>query len=87
MIFSNDRQTLQISLTITNRGSQAITITNDDLSLAAENMPPEAPLRVVPALSQELQPGASMPLVITFGNPGGQYAMLRVFDTTLDLFY
>ena len=87
MIFSNDRQTLQISLTITNRGSQAITITNDDLSLAAENQSPEAPLQVVPALSQELQPGASLPLVITFANPGGQYAVLRVFDTTLDLFY
>ncbi len=85
--FSADGKQLTTRLTITNRGSQAITITNNDLSLTPENGAPEAPLQVVPGLSQELQPGASLPLVITFTNPGGHVATLRVLDITVDLYY
>ncbi len=84
---SADGKTLTTRLTVTNRGNQSITITNNDLSLTSENQPPEAPLQVVPPLSQELQPAASLPLVITFPNPGGHTAVLRVLDITVDLYY
>jgi len=41
---SADQQTLQTSLTITNRGNSPITMTTDDLSLTAEGQAPLRPL-------------------------------------------
>jgi hypothetical protein len=84
---SADQKTLQTSLTITNRGSQPITMTMDDLSLTADGEAPLSPLSVQPALPQEIQPGGSLSLTITFPNPGGNTAVLKVLDTTVDLYY
>jgi hypothetical protein len=87
LIVSSDQQTLQVTLTITNLAASPLTITNGDLSLTGENKPPLNPLKVEPALPQGIPPGSSLSLKITFTHPGGTYAELRVFDTTLDLFY
>ncbi len=84
---SPDQQTLDIKLTITNRGSQALTLTNDDLSLTAGGQPPLSPLSVQPALPQTIQPRESLKVTITFPNPGGHTAVLKVFDATADLYY
>lgn len=84
---SAEDQTLTVDLTLTNRGSQAITMTNSDLSLTAEGQQPLSPLSVVPALPQEIQLEGSLSLTITFPNPGGNTAVLRVLDTTVDLYY
>ena len=74
-------------VTITNRGSQYLTLADSDFSLTAEGQQPLSPLAVVPTLTQELQPGASLSLVLTFANPGGHTAVLRVLDITTDLYY
>jgi hypothetical protein len=87
LIISSDQQTLQVVLTITNLGSSPLTITNGDLSLTGENMPPINPQKVEPALPQVIPPAGSLGLAVTFSHPGGSYAELRVFVTTLDLFY
>jgi hypothetical protein len=84
---SADQKTLQTNLTITNRGSNPITMTTDDLSLTAEGQAPLRPLSVEPTLPQEVQPGASLSLTITFSNPGGNTAVLKILDITLDLYY
>jgi hypothetical protein len=86
-VISADQATLQTSLTITNRGANPLTITNDDLSLTAEGEQPLSLLSVEPALPQEIQPKVSLSLTITFANPGGHTAVLQVLDITLDLYY
>jgi hypothetical protein len=84
---SADGKTLIAQLAVTNRGSQSITLTNDDLSLTAEGQVPVSPLEVQPALPQGIQPGASLPLMITFANPGGNTAVFKFLDITMDLYY
>jgi hypothetical protein len=84
---SADQKTLQTSLTITNRGANPITMTTEDLSLTAEGQEPLSPFSVEPTLPQEIQPGGSLSLTITFTNPGGNTAVLKVLDTTVDLYY
>jgi len=84
---SADKTTLQTSLTITNRGSQVINMTSSDLSLTAEGKAPHSPLSVQPTLPQEIQPDGRLSLTITFQNPGGNTAVLKVLDITVDLYY
>jgi hypothetical protein len=84
---SADQKTLQTSLTITNRGANPITVSTDDLTLTADGKTPFSPLSVEPALPQEIQPGGSLSLTITFPNPGGNTAVLKVLDTTVDIYY
>jgi hypothetical protein len=42
---------------------------------------------VDPALPQEIPLGGSLSLTITFANPGGNTAVLKVLDITVDLYY
>jgi hypothetical protein len=86
-VISTDQATLQTSFTITNRGANPLSVTNNDLSLTAEGEQPLSPLSVEPTLSQEIAPEASLSLTITFVNPGGHTAVLQVLDITLDLYY
>jgi hypothetical protein len=84
---SDDQKTLQTSLTITNRDANPLIMASNDLSLTAEGQEPLSPLSVEPTLPQEIQPGGSLSLTITFPNPGGNTAVLKVLDTTVDLYY
>jgi hypothetical protein len=82
-----DAATIQTHLTISNRGSASITLSDNDFSLTAEEQPAERPIQVVPKLSQLLQPGDSLSLVITFANPGGHTAALQVLDISINIQY
>jgi hypothetical protein len=84
---STDGQTLVTRLTLTNRGANPLTLTTDDLSLTAEEQSPLSPLSVKPALPQAIPPGGSLSITVTLPNPGGHTAVLRVLDTTVDLYY
>ncbi len=84
---SPDQKTLDIQLTITNRGQQAITLANEDLSLTAQDQLPASPVSTEPALPQVIKPGESLTITISFPNPGGNTAVLRVFNVTADLYY
>ena len=86
-IISEDGKTLTTGLTITNLGGKPITIAPPDLSLAAEGQSPLSPLSVEPALPQDIQPGASLALTITFPNPGGGTALFKVLDFAAELYY
>ena len=86
-ILSADQKALLTRLTITNRGANPIIMTTNDLSLTAEGKAPLSPLSVEPTLPQEIQPGGSLSITITFSNPGGNTAVLKVLDTTVDLYY
>jgi hypothetical protein len=86
-VISTDQQTLQTSLTITNRDANPIPITNNDFSLTAEGQTPLSPLNVQPGLPQEIPPEGSLSLTITFSNPGGHTAVLQILNITLDLYY
>jgi hypothetical protein len=82
-----DDQTVRIGLTITNRGNQAITLNNNDISLTVENNPEVFPSAVEPALPQEITPGNSVQIIVTFPKPAANIAVLRIFDTTLDYYF
>jgi hypothetical protein len=84
---SEDQATLTTHLTLTNDDDQVIHLAQDDLSLTAEGQQPLAPLSVEPALPQDIQPGQSLEVTVTFPNPGGQSAVLKVLDLTVDLYY
>ncbi len=82
-----DAQTVKIGLTITNKGTQAITLNNNDISLTAENSPEVFPSLVEPALPQQIDPGASVQIVVTFPKPQTNTAVLKVLDTTVDYYF
>ena len=84
---SPDGATLRLSIAIKNTGLTAFTLADGDISLAAENAAPLAPLSVEPALPRELQPGAGETLFITFPRPAGAAAVFRILDFSVDLYY
>jgi hypothetical protein len=82
-----DNQTVNIGLDITNKGAQAVMLTNNDISLTTENGPQVFPSTVEPALPQEIQPGGSMTLAVTFPKPQASSAVLKILDVTLDYYF
>ena len=82
-----DGSTITMSIEITNTGAEPIDLTAADISLTPEGATPLAPLSVEPALPQQIQPGASLSLQITFPKPGGSTAVFRILDFSLDQYY
>ena len=82
-----DNQSVRIGLNITNQGTQVVTLTNNDISLTTENGPEVFPLTTEPALPQEIQPGGSLSLTVTFPKPQASSAVLRILDVTFDYFF
>ncbi len=83
----SDPQTVKIALTITNRGNQPITLNSTDISLTAENNQEAFPLVVEPALPQQIDPGNSLQIVVTFPKPPANSALLRILNLTLDYYF
>jgi hypothetical protein len=84
---SPDGKSVQITLTITNTGSAAISLTANDLSLTAENAAPLAPTSVEPSLPQTIPPGAGATFAITFPHPGANIAVLKILTISLDYYF
>ncbi|MHB1317143.1 MAG: hypothetical protein ACYCYF_00835 [Anaerolineae bacterium] len=82
-----DKATVMLSITITNVGAQAFSLTLDDLSLGPDGGETAAPLSVEPDLPHEIQPGADAAFLIAFPHPGTPVAVLTVLDLTLELYY
>jgi hypothetical protein len=78
---------VKIPLSITNRGDQPLTLNAEDVSLRAEGGAEVSPTAVEPALPQEIPPGASLTLTLTFPKPPAASAVLRILDTTFDYFF
>jgi hypothetical protein len=83
---TND-QTVMIGLGITNKGQQTLTLTDKDISLKVESNPEVFPTGVEPALPQDIQPGATVQIVVTFPKPQTKSAVLRIFDLTFDYYF
>lgn len=82
-----DNSSVKIGLNITNKGTQTVTLTNNDISLTAENGSEVFPLAVEPALPQDIQPNGTITLAVTFPKPGTNSAVLRILDTTVDYYF
>jgi hypothetical protein len=82
-----DNTSVKIGLNITNKGTQTVTLTNNDISLTAENGPQVFPLAVEPALPLEIQPGGNVSIAVTFPKPQANSAVLRILDATFDYFF
>ena len=82
-----DDQTIQFRIMLTNRGTRAITLTGDDISLKTDNGPEVAPTAIEPVLPQELNPGDILPLTLTFSKPEASSAVLRIFDVTFEYYF
>ncbi len=82
-----DAQTVKIGLTITNKGAQAITLNNNNISLTVQNNPEVFPSLVEPVLPQQIDPGNSVQIVVTFPKPQASSAVLKVLDTTVDYYF
>lgn len=82
-----DDQTIQFKIMLTNQGAEAITLTEDDISLKTENGPEAAPTAIEPVLPQELNPGDTLPLTLTFSRPEASSAVLRIFDVTFEYYF
>lgn len=84
---SPDGKSVQITIAISNTGATAISLTSNDISLTAENATPLAPLSVEPSLPQEIKPGASATLSITFPHPAVNTAVLRILTFSVDYYF
>jgi hypothetical protein len=82
-----DNNSVKIGLNITNRGAQAVTLTNNDISLTVENGSEVFPVAAEPALPQEIQPNGTITLAVTFPKPGASSAVLRILDTMVDYYF
>lgn len=81
-----DSQTVKIALEITNRGSKAISVDQEDISLTVNSNPEVFPSSTEPVLPQELKPGVPLQIIVTFPKPQASSAILRIFDTTFDYY-
>ena len=61
---SADGTSLSTRLTITDHGNGAITLYDNDITLTVEGQLGQERLQVIPTLTQQLQPGASLSLVV-----------------------
>lgn len=84
---SADGKTLTMSIAVKNTGKKAITLTTKTISLTAEGAAPIAPTSVEPVLPQELKPGASVNLRITFPKPAGNTAVFKLLDFSADIYF
>jgi hypothetical protein len=82
-----DDQTIQFKIMLTNQGVQAITLTEDDISLMTTNGPEVSPQTIEPILPQEINPGDSLPLALTFPKPQGNSAVVRIFDVAFEYYF
>jgi hypothetical protein len=81
-----DDKSVKIGLEITNEGSQTITLTNQDISLTSDNNAEVFPLITEPALPQDIPPGGTLSMAVTFPKPAANSAVLRIINLTFDYY-
>ena len=84
---SEDHKFVTFRLLITNQSGQTITLTENDMSLSAENAPEVFASLVEPTLPQDLRPGDILPVSVTFPKPSAPSAVLRIFDITFEYYF
>lgn len=80
---SADQASVTLDIKLTNKGVNPITLKNDDLSITPENGTAAPPAAVIPALPQEIAPGQSLTISVTFPNPKTPSVLLRILDLTV----
>jgi hypothetical protein len=84
---SSDGKTVAISISILNKGNEAFSLTDQDISLTPENGPSQAPLHVEPALPRQIPPGAIETFQLTFPRPDTNFAVLKILDFSIDYYF
>ena len=79
---SADGKTLTLKLSVKNTGTNVIHLSQGDISLGAV-----APTSVDPALPMDIQPGATATFSFTFAKPGGNTAVFKLLDFSVDLYF
>jgi hypothetical protein len=82
-----DDQTIQFRIGVTNQGSKAISLTSDDIALKLADGSEVPPQKVEPGLPQEIEPGDTLPLTLTFPKPQASSAVLRILDVTFEYYF
>ena len=81
---SAEQSTVTLDIRLTNKGVNPITLTNDDLSVTPEGGTASPPSDVTPALPQNIAPGASVTLSVTFPYPNAPLVVLNILDLTVN---
>ena len=76
-----------LSLKLTNRGIQDLTLGTGDLALTSQDGTASAPATISPALPLAIPAGGSVDLTCVFLRPQGSSAILRVFDITSEIYF
>jgi hypothetical protein len=82
---SDDRQTIQVVISILNYGSDSIILTESDISLTPAGSASLQVTRVDPALPQEIDPNESKTFTLIFPRPDTTVATLKIFTVEYDL--
>jgi hypothetical protein len=82
---SDDRQTIQVVISILNYGSEPLPLTESDISLAPADTTPLPVTRIDPALPQEINPYESKTFTLIFPRPDTVTAILKIFTVEYDL--
>ncbi len=84
---SQDSKTLNVTIAVTNLGSQAFAIKDGDISLADANGNLVELASINPALPQTIQPNANLQLALVFANPPEHSGLFKLLDFSVDLYY
>jgi len=82
---SGDGSIIKVSIEIYNYGSQAFTLTSNDVVLIPEGAEPLAPGASEPGLPREFKPKEREAFDFTFPNPGNLDAVFKIFTVEINL--
>jgi hypothetical protein len=81
----NDRQTIQVVISILNYGSESIPLNESDISLTPTDAAPLPVTRVDPVLPQEIESNESKTFTLVFPRPNTASATLKIYTVEYDL--
>ena len=81
---SADQTSITLDIKLTNKGVNPITLTDNDISIVPENGTASPPTAVTPTLPQEIPPGASVIISVTFPYFNTPSVVLKILDLTLN---
>jgi hypothetical protein len=82
---SNDRQTIQVVISILNYGSEPITVNESDISLTPADKAPLPVTRADPALPQLISTNESKTFTLVFPRPDTPMSTLKIYTVEYDL--
>jgi hypothetical protein len=82
-----DGKTIRLQISIKNNGSQALSLSADKISLGPENGAALPPTSTEPALPQQVAPGDTAILTLTFPYAGDKALVFKLLDFSMVQYY